>query len=281
MLSYIEALILGILEGITEFLPVSSTGHLILASHFMGHEDNAFVDTFNIFIQSGAILAVVLHFKTKISKLLQELDIPSIIKNKEKNSGTRLALNIIIAFIPAAILGFFFHKTIKTLLFSPLVVAISLIIGAVILFIVEYFTSKKVSQATYTLETLPHSKALFIGFAQCFAMIPGTSRSLSTILGGKLTGLNTKDAADFSFLLAIPTIFAATAYDLLKSFMNKTLSLSDAHSIYILGFGFLVSFIVSLVVIKFFFSLLKKYSLNVYGVYRIILAIFIIVLLLR
>lgn len=249
-MSFLEALILAIVEGITEFLPVSSTGHMIIASAFMGINESSFVKIFEVNIQFGAILSVVvLYWK----RFFQSLD---------------FYYKLLVAFIPAAVIGFLLGDFIDSLLENVWVVATSLLVGGVILlFVDKWFQSSNEEKVDY-------KKALFIGFFQCIAMIPGVSRSAATIIGGMAQGLNRKTAAEFSFFLAVPTMFAASAYKMLKGYKEITTDNLD-----ILLFGNLVAFIVAMLAIKFFISFLTKYGFKVFGWYRIILGLFLLGLL--
>ncbi len=249
-MSFLEALILAIVEGITEFLPVSSTGHMIIASALMGINESSFVKIFEVNIQFGAILSVVvLYWK----RFFQSLD---------------FYYKLLVAFIPAAIIGFLLGDFIDSLLENVWVVASSLLIGGVILlFVDKWFQSSNEEKVDY-------KKALFIGFFQCIAMIPGVSRSAASIIGGMAQGLNRKTAAEFSFFLAVPTMFAASAYKMLKGYKEITTDNLD-----ILLFGNLVAFIVAMLAIKFFISFLTKYGFKVFGWYRIILGVILLVLL--
>ncbi len=249
-MSFLEALILAIVEGITEFLPVSSTGHMIIASAFMGINESSFVKIFEVNIQFGAILSVVvLYWK----RFFQSLD---------------FYYKLLVAFIPAAVIGFLLGDFIDSLLENVWVVASSLLIGGVILlFVDKWFQSSNEEKVDY-------KKALFIGFFQCIAMIPGVSRSAATIIGGMAQGLNRKTAAEFSFFLAVPTMFAASAYKMLKGYKEITTDNLD-----ILLFGNLVAFIVAMLAIKFFISFLTKYGFKVFGWYRIVLGVLLLVLL--
>lgn len=243
-----QAIILGIIEGITEFLPISSTGHLILASHIMGISNNEFVKTFQIFIQLGAILAViVLYFK----RLVKSIEIWK---------------RIMIAFIPTGVLGFIFYKFIKNYFIgNDLVVVIALIIGGVVLIIADRYSGKFFKYDE--IEKMGYLGILMIGIFQSLAMIPGVSRSGATIIGGMFMGFDRKTAAEFSFLLAIPTMLIASLFDLLKS--HHGFHLQDFQ---ILLTGFTVSFITALLTMRALINFLSKNSYLVFGVYRIILA---------
>lgn len=203
---FFKAIILGIVEGITEFLPVSSTGHLIIFNHFLGFT-GPFAVMFDIIIQLGAILAVVFYYRKKIFESFKHL--------KPGQWGFNLWKIIIIAFIPSALLGLILNDLIEQYLFSPLTVAVALIIGAILMLIVERIHKIKKDNDILKIDG---KNSLFIGFAQCMSLFPGMSRSASTIIGGMLVGLSVKTAAEFSFFLAIPTMFAATGFSLIKGF---------------------------------------------------------------
>src|SRR3954468_10714362 len=201
----LQALILGVVEGLTEFLPVSSTGHLILAGELIGATSERW-DVFKIVIQTGAMFAVLWEYRARFFRV-----------------DVRLYRNLIVAFIPAAVLGLLFSKFIKSVLFHAVPVAIAFIVGALVIFWVE---GRRNSVRVESTRDMTWLDALKVGFAQCFALIPGTSRSGATIIGGMLFGLSRKAATEFSFFLAVPTLVAAGAYDLLKH--HKLLSASDA-----------------------------------------------------
>ncbi len=254
-MNYFHAIILAIIEGLTEFLPVSSTGHMILGASAMGIAENAFTKIFEVNIQFGAILAVVVIYW---KRFFQSLD---------------FYFTILAAFIPAAIIGFLADDYIDAILGNVWVVAIMLLVGGVFLvFFDKYFLEKNENQE-------PSKKqAVIIGLFQCIAMIPGVSRSAASIIGGMIQGLNRKNAAEFSFFLAVPTMFAASAYKLLKGFKNDTLHL-DSHDLLLLLVGNLVAFLVALVAIKSFVGFLQKYGFKVFGYYRIALGLILIGLL--
>jgi len=248
----IHSIIFGIVEGLTEFLPVSSTGHLILTAKLMGLDQTSFQKSFEIIIQLGSILAVIFAFKDKIFKSIE------------------LWKRLIVAFLPTAILGFTLYKIIKSL-FSPYTVAYMLIIGGILFLIVEYFYKEKEHHID-KVDKVSFKQAFLIGLFQSLAMIPGTSRSGATIIGGLLIGLKRKTAAEFSFLLAIPTMLAATSYDILKNYQEF-----DTSNISALIVGFITAFIVALIIIKWFLNFIKKHSFISFGIYRIILGIIFLV----
>lgn len=255
-MNLLQSIILAIVEGLTEYLPVSSTGHMILASSLMGIASEPFVKLFTVAIQLGAILAVVvLYFKRFFRSI---------------NFYTKL----LVAFIPAAIFGVLFSNTIDALLESPLGVALSLLIGGVILLFVDKWFNRSLINDADEIDTLT---ALKIGFFQCIAMIPGVSRSGATIVGGMSQNLSRKAAAEFSFFLAVPTMFAATAKKMLD-YYQQGLALST-EQIKLLAIGNVVAFVVALLAIKFFIDFLTKYGFKVFGIYRIIVGLIILCLL--
>jgi undecaprenyl-diphosphatase len=249
----LEAIILSIIEGLTEFLPVSSTGHMILASAAMGMEDDAFVKTFEISIQLGAIAAIALMY---IDRFLRGIDI---------------YLKLFVAFLPTAIVGLLAYKTIKELLFNSTVVAISLIIGGVIIILLDRRVEERGSD-TLALEELSYARAFRIGLIQCLSMIPGTSRAAATIIGGVFNGLNRKQATEFSFLLAVPTMVAATGYDLLKT--SADISGSELQ---LLGIGLAGAFISAWFAVRLFVKWVSTHGFAVFGYYRIVLGVLFLV----
>lgn len=213
----IKAVILGIVEGLTEFLPISSTGHLILAGSLLGFDGDS-AKVFDVAIQTGAMFAVIVYFRKRIISVIQGL-----FKDPTAN---RFAINILIAFMPAAVLGVLFASKIKQFLFYPIPVAIALIVGGVVIMIVEYSQRNKQSEKRISdVDQLTYLDALKLGIAQAFALIPGTSRSGATIMGGMLFGLTRKAATEFSFYLAIPTLIGAGVYDMVK--YRDLLSMDD------------------------------------------------------
>ncbi len=244
-----QSIIIAIIEGLTEFLPISSTGHMILASAAMNIHDDAFVKTFEVAIQLGAILAIVMLYA---KRFLQ---------------GLTIYYKLITAFIPTAIIGLLAYDIIKGYLFNPIVVSVSLIIGGIILIIID---KRVVAQKSKTekIENISYKSAFYIGLIQCFAMIPGTSRAAATIVGGVFNGLDKKQATEFSFLLAVPTMFAATGYDLLKSDISF-----NSHELQLLGVGLLVAFITAWIAVKLFLKIVNNYGFKYFGYYRIILGV--------
>ena len=253
-MTIIDSIILGAVEGVTEFLPISSTGHLIVVSSFLGLEQTNAHKTFEVAIQLGSILAVLFLF---VKRLLVD---------------KMLWLKIIIAFLPTAIFGFLFYKTIKAL-FGVESVAIMLIIGGFIFLIVEYFRRNHDDSKDKTINDLTIKQALTIGLFQSLSMVPGTSRSGATIIGGLFTGLSRKSAAEFSFLLAIPTMFVATFYDLYK---NRAEMIIDDYSL--LAVGFVTAFVVAYFTVKAVMNFLTTHTFIIFGVYRIIFGILLLII---
>lgn len=263
----ITAFFLGIIEGLTEFLPVSSTGHLIIAGRWLTFADPAFENMFNIVIQFGAILAVVFYFWS---------DIFPFTKDAEKNRRIwKLWGLIVIAFLPAAVIGVLIDDWMEAHLFNPASVAVALITGALLIFFAEAKSSRQGQTGAGLVAEPAHitvKLALIVGLFQCLAMWPGMSRSASTIIGAVFCGFARPLAAEFSFLLGIPTIMGASFFKLLKAGFDFS-----AYQWVILTLGTVISFITALVVVKFFMSYLKKYSLRPFAVYRILLGIAVLI----
>jgi len=253
----IKAAIMGLVEGLTEFLPISSTGHLILAGALLGFDDEK-AKVFDIAIQTGAIFAVILVYWQKIRDTVVAL--PS------SRQAQRLALNVLIAFLPAVILGLLFGKAIKAHLFTPVVVASTFIIGGFIIIWAERRQEKNPAVAyIQDADDMTALDALKVGLVQCFAMIPGTSRSGATIIGGMLLGLSRKAATDFSFYLAIPTLIGAGAYSLVKE--RALLSMADMP---MFGVGLIVSFLSAWLCIRWLLRYIASHSFVGFAYYRIV-----------
>jgi undecaprenyl-diphosphatase len=252
------ALILGIVEGLTEYLPVSSTGHLILAGHFLGGESEA-AKAFEIVIQLGAILAVLVYYRSLLWQRAREL--PS-----GKPEATRLLMALVAGFVPTAALGLLARKAIKAHLFGARPVAIALAAGGVVMIVVELVRGRKPDDGESRLEDVTPLRGFLVGVGQCASLIPGTSRSMATIVTGQLVGLTTATAAEFSFLLALPTLGAATLYEAYKS-RHELVTLGLAP----MAVGMITSFLVAWAVIAVFIAYLKRRGLLPFGVYRIIL----------
>lgn len=260
MNDFVSAVILGIVEGVTEFLPISSTGHLIIVNQFIGFTGQ-FAKMFDVVIQLGAILSVVVYFWKRL--------IPLGHNNSSKNHRIfDLWKKTIVGVIPALGIGFLVGKYIEELLFNTTVVAIALIIGGLIL---VYIENKKPSVRINSIQHLSYRTAFLIGLIQCLAMIPGTSRSAATIIGAVLLGASRVVAAEFSFFLAIPTMVAASGYTLLKSG-----TLLTSHELLVVACGFFVSFIVAWMVIAAFMNYVSKRDFKPFAYYRIVLGIFVL-----
>jgi len=257
--SHLIAVLLGIVEGLTEYLPVSSTGHLILAGKVLGMEGEG-AKAFEIVIQLGAVLAVLVEYR----KLLAERT-AGLFTGKPESKALLLAL--VIAFLPAALLGVAFHKAIKAHLFGPVPVAAALIVGGVVMIVVERIRRSRGIVGVTGLENVTPKRALAIGLGQCVSMWPGSSRSMCTIVAGQLTGLSTATAAEFSFLLALPTLGAATVYEGFKARHELGLGIGAAN----LVIGLIVSFLVAWGVIAMFIRYLQRRGLEPFGYYRIAL----------
>lgn len=251
ILLLLKAILLGILEGLTEFLPVSSTGHLIIAADLLGFT-GANAKTFEIFIQLGSILGVVWLYRRKVTQVALTLDQPA---------SRRFVLNLLIAFLPAAVVGLLFHGAIKEYLFNPVSVASALIVGGVLILLIERHAA---APRIHSVDDLRPADALKVGLAQCCALYPGVSRSGATIMGGLLSGLSRTAATEFSFFLAIPTMFAATLYDLYRN-----IGLLRAEDAAIFAAGFIAAFLTALVVVKLFLAYVARHDFTLFAYYRI------------
>lgn len=249
----LKAVVLGLVEGITEFIPVSSTGHLIIAGHWLGMTDER-SKTFDIFIQLGAILAIVWIYRGRLLHTLRTAH----------NDGVsrRFVLNLLIAFLPAAIVGLLAHDWIKAVLFKPAVVAVALVVGGVVILLIERWNPPS---RVVTVGAMTTRDALGVGLAQVLSLVPGTSRSGATIMGGYALGLSRTTATEFSFLLAIPVMLAATAYDLLKSWHFLTTA-----DIPMFGTGFVVAFLSAVIVVRLFLAYVARHSFVAFAWYRIV-----------
>lgn len=246
----VQTFILGVVEGLTEFLPVSSTGHLIIVADVLGFTGER-AKTFEIFIQLGAILAVAWHYRIDVVRLTHVHHV----------AERRLLLNLVIAFLPSAIAGLLLHSYIKAYLFTPLTVASALIIGGVIILLIErYPRHPRVAK----IDAVGPSEALVIGFAQMLALFPGVSRAGATIMGGLVAGLSRTAATEFSFFLAMPTMFAATLYDLYKNLDHL-----DAHDLLPFAVGFVTAFVTALIVVNVFLAYVSRHTFAPFAWYRI------------
>lgn len=253
-MSIVEAIIIAIVEGLTEFLPISSTGHMVITSTILGIHDDAFTKTFEVAIQLGAILAVVVLYWKKFFDFAK----------------WKFYVKLLIAVIPALVLGYFLSDKVDEMLESPLTVAITTLVGGIILLFIDNLFKKP---AITEEPQISYSKALIIGFWQCFAMIPGTSRSAASIIGGMQQKLTRKLAAEFSFFLAVPTMLAATGFKLINQYENI-----HSEQVRLLVIGNVVAFIVAMLAIKFFIGFLQKYGFRIFGIYRVILGIVLLIL---
>ncbi|MCG1019206.1 MULTISPECIES: undecaprenyl-diphosphate phosphatase [Burkholderiaceae] len=260
LLLLLKALVLGLVEGLTEFLPVSSTGHLILVGELIDFTGDG-SKVFDVAIQFGAILAVCWEYRERIGQVVRGL--------ATEPPARRFALNVIVACLPAVVMGLLFEKPIKALLFSPVPVAIALIVGGIILLWVEAAHRRRDGGAVYvarvqSIDELTVVDALKVGLAQCFALIPGTSRSGATIVGGLLTGLERRVATEFSFFLAIPLIFGATVYELVKA--RDALSVSDIGPFTV---GFVTAFVSAFACVRWLLRYIATHDFTVFAWYRI------------
>lgn len=258
-MTIIQAIILAVVEGITEFLPVSSTGHMIIVSAWMGIDAAAFTKLFEIVIQLGAILAVVVLYWKKFIDF----------------SRLGFYKKIIIGTIPALILGYLLGDQIDQLLQSPLTVGITLLAGGVVLLFVDNWFKRPQIHDEKDMDLF---KALRIGFWQCIAMVPGVSRSAATIIGGMQQKLTRELAAEFSFFLAVPTMAAATGYKLLQAFKDEPQILQNSHNWLVLILGNVVAFVVAMIAIRSFITYLQKHGFKLFGVYRIVVGLLILIL---
>ena len=258
MFDFLKAIILGAVEGITEFLPISSTGHLIIVNEWLSF-DKHFTQMFDIVIQLGAILAVVVYFNPRICPLS---------RSANRKEVFDLWRKTIVAVLPALVIGFFLAKTIEAKLFNPITVAIALVVGGVVLILLE---KRKTDNKINSMAELGYKTAFAIGLIQCLALIPGVSRSAATIIGAMLLGASRVVAAEFSFFLAIPTIAAASGYSLLKNGLTMT-----ASETFVLLTGFVTSFLVAYAVIKMFMKYIQTKNFVPFGYYRIVLGVLVL-----
>jgi undecaprenyl-diphosphatase len=256
----LKAFILGIVEGLTEFLPISSTGHLILAADLLGFNDEK-GKVFEIFIQTGAMLAVCWEYRAKLWGVLRGA--------MSDRAAQRFIMNVVIAFIPAAVLGLLVGKLIKAHLFKPVPVALAFIVGA---FVILWAERRAHRVRVANVDDMTWLDALKVGLAQCFALIPGTSRSGATIIGGMLFGLSRKAATEFSFFLAIPTLIAAGAYDMLK---NRALfSVADVP---VLSVGLVASFVSAFLCVRWLLRYIATHDFTIFAWYRIVFGVVVLV----
>ncbi|AVM57903.1 UDP-diphosphatase [Bacteroides heparinolyticus] len=285
-LSIFEVIVIAIVEGLTEFLPVSSTGHMIIAQNLLGVESTEFVKAFTVIIQFGAILSVVWLYRKRFFRL-NPVKVFDAEATAGKGTSAKLAIwakrslqkfdfywKLLVAFIPAVVLGFLFSDKIDQLLESVTVVAVMLVVGGVFMLFCDKIFDKGSENTVLT-----EKRAFNIGLFQCIAMIPGVSRSMATIVGGMAQRLTRKQAAEFSFFLAVPTMFAATAYKMLKLFLDGGTEII-VNNMPALIIGNVVAFVVALLAIKFFISFVTKYGFKAFGWYRIAVGGLILIMLL-
>lgn len=270
-MSTLEVIIIAIVEGLTEFLPVSSTGHMIITQNLLGVESTDFVKAFTVIIQFGAILSVVCLYWNRFFKLNdgKVTDIKSFLHKFD------FYWKLLVAFIPAAVFGLLFSDIIDSMLENVWVVAIMLVVGGIFMLFVD-----KLFNNTDDSVEITEKRAFNIGLFQCIAMIPGVSRSMATIVGGMAQKLSRKSAAEFSFFLAVPTMFAATAYKMLKLFMQPNGVEILSENLTALIVGNVVAFIVALLAIKFFIGFVTRYGFKAFGYYRILVGGIILVMML-
>lgn len=270
LLFIFKTIVIAIIEGLTEFIPVSSTGHMIIASDLMSLPNDEFTKMFEVVIQLGAILAVVVLFWKKLTGLLQSL-------LKREKSGIQFTKAFIIGTIPALVIGFLLESTIDKYLFNTWIVITGLFAGAVLMLITENLFRNK--ETTYEVDQITWKQALKVGLFQCLAMWPGMSRSSSTIVGGWLSGFSSVVAAEFSFFLAIPVMFGASLVKLVKFQINTGLQTLTSTQVLSFGLGFIIAFAVALVCVKAFVSFLKRKPIKIFAYYRIAISILLAIIL--
>jgi undecaprenyl-diphosphatase len=259
-MTFFESIVIAIVEGLTEFLPVSSTGHMIIAERLLGVQETDFVKVFTVAIQLGAILSVVVLYWRKFFDF----------------GKWQFYAKLIIGVVPALVFGFLFNKKIDSMLDSATTVSIALLVGGIaLLFVDKIFTKPRIKSDV----DIKPINAFMIGMWQCLAMIPGVSRSAASIIGGMQQKLTRSEAAEFSFFLAVPTMLAATGYKLLKYYKDAGSFTSD--EIKLLAVGNVVAFIVAIIAIKFFINFVKKYGFKVWGIYRIVVGVVLLLLIWR
>lgn len=249
----LTAALLGLLEGLTEFLPVSSTGHLLLASHFLGFESKG--RTFEVVIQMGAILALFSVYATLITRLM--------LRARHEDAARRALVSVLLAFLPAVVIGVLAHGFVKTVLFeTPMLIAVMLILGGLVLLVIDRIAPAPVHTDALA---LPFGKSIAIGLCQCLAMVPGVSRSGATIVGALMMGVEKRAAAEFSFLLSLPTMGAAVAYDLFK---NR--NVLDFGAVWEIAVGFAVAFVTAVIVVRWVLDYIGRHGYALFGWWRII-----------
>lgn len=255
-----KALVMGVVEGLTEFLPISSTGHLILTSHLLGMADDK-VKVFEVFIQTGAMLAIISEYRNRFVGAARGLFSDA--------QSQRFVMNLVVAFVPAALLGLLFGKYIKAYLFHPVPVAIAFIVGG---FVILWAERRQANVRVAQVDDMSWVDALKVGLAQCFALIPGTSRSGATIIGGMLFGLSRRAATEFSFFLAVPTLIAAGAYD-----MWKNRALFSADDLGWFSVGFVSAFVSAFLCVRWLIRFIASHDFTIFAWYRIVFGLIVLV----
>lgn len=263
IITLLQAAFLGLIEGLTEFLPVSSTGHLILVGDLLGF-DGPSSKLFEIVIQLGAILAVCWVYRVKLATTVRDL--------RAEASARHFTAVILVAFLPSVFVGFFAYKTIKEVLFSPLVVSVMLVVGGIAILLIERFRPQP---RFHTIEAISLKRALGIGLFQCVSMIPGVSRAAATIMGGMLLGVDRRTSTEFSFFLAVPTMIAATVYDFYKNRHGL-----DGDGVIVIAIGFVMAFLMALLVVRTMIGFVGRHGFAPFAIYRILLGGLMLVLLL-
>jgi undecaprenyl-diphosphatase len=271
MMDILIGLILGAVEGLTEFAPVSSTGHMILVGHLLGFEGTVRATTFEVVVQLGSILAAVVVFWKRLLSLVGlykiEDEETGDFENGQRSSGNRLNwLHILLGMIPAVIVGGLFHDYIKTHLFTAATVLSALVAGGILMIVAEAF--RKARPTAKSLDQITYKQAFIVGLFQCLALWPGFSRSGSTISGGLLAGMNHKTASEFTFILAVPMMVAASAKDLMDNWQYLSI-----HDLPLFITGFITAFVVALLAIRYFLRLIENVKLTPFAIYRFVLAV--------
>lgn len=272
-MTVLQSLILGLVEGLTEYLPISSTGHLIITQYLLGLEESDALNAYSVCIQSGAILAVLNLYFTRVREMWLGV-------TGRNPSGLRMAINLLLGFLPAMIIGFFLAKPIKSFLFNAETVLTTWALGGIVILIYVRYSMKTGKGRRHDgveLEAMNWKQALGVGFMQCIAMCPGTSRSLMTMLGGLMTGLSMAAAVEFSFLLGLITLSAATVYDFIKYGNNMIAEIGWGPMLA----GTFMSWLSAIIAVKWMVNYLKKHGLSIFGWYRIGAALVMLVLILN
>lgn len=272
-MTILQSLILGLVEGLTEYLPVSSTGHLIITQYLLGLKESAALDAYSVCIQSGAILAVLNLYFARVGEMWRGLC-------GKNPAGLKLGINLLLGFIPAMVIGYFLAKPIKNYLFNAETVLVTWALGGIVILLFVRYSMKSGKGKCHSgieLEEMSWKQALTVGFMQCIAMCPGTSRSLMTMLGGLMSGLSMAAAVEFSFLLGLITLSAATVYDFMKYGDNMVAEIGWPAMLA----GTFMSWLSAIIAVKWMVSYLKKHGLSLFGWYRIAAALVMLVLILQ